>query len=575
MILLDLPGADRLWLRVAVLAIGLLMMSRHLTGPFTGKHEFNSAMYTLFARNHLRYGLAYTKGFCTWGEGPTAPAEPHRYLNHPPLIAVWTAGALAVLGEHEWAARLVPIAATLGGAALLMMMASRLASPAVGVLAGVFYATLPITSYFGRMLDHVALVQFFSLLMVHGYLQWSGVYGRRRRVGALWYVLGVVLGIGTGWGTVFAAGLVFLMEVGRRAKGLTRWTEGERERGGEGETGGADANGPLPPLTPSPPHPLIGAARKCPLWALVLTPATTLAAVGLHILWGFEWDTQALVDLFWSRAGDEGAGQSWAGFWRGQWEFVLDNYTWAGVLGVMVWLVAAGWAACAGGRFRQLIDAALGGGFARAVFTLFGLHGLLYVIAFRGPASHHEYWQFFAAPFVAAAMASVIALAYTAIVRWRQRAATAVASLLVAAPMPGFMFARDEYHTAVSQAMPVRYIEPYVRLAGLVPAGSPAMISRDWPVSTERFGQHVNRWGVAQILYYADRPLITTRNLDEILANAAGCSAYVLEVEDDPDLQRLNDVLSARYRSIGVGNHHVIFLLGRPRAPKAGGTPAP
>jgi hypothetical protein len=47
-ILLGLPGADRLWLRVAVLAIGLLMMSRHLTGPFTGKHEFNSAMYTLF-----------------------------------------------------------------------------------------------------------------------------------------------------------------------------------------------------------------------------------------------------------------------------------------------------------------------------------------------------------------------------------------------------------------------------------------------------------------------------------------------------------------------------------------------
>jgi hypothetical protein len=232
---------------------------------------------------------------------------------------------------------------------------------------------------------------------------------------------------------------------------------------------------------------------------------------------------------------------------------------------VVVWLVAAGWAACAAGRFRKLIDAALGRRLARVVFALFGLHGLLYVIAFRGPASHHEYWQFFAAPFVAVAMASVIALAYTAIVRQRQRAATAVASLLVAVPMPGFMFARDEYHTAVSQAMPVRYIEPYVRLAGLVPAGSPAMISRDWPMSTERFGQHVNRWGVAQILYYADRPLITTRNLDEILANTAGCSAYVLEVEDDPDLQRLNDVLSARCRSIGVGNHHVIFLLREPR----------
>jgi hypothetical protein len=199
------------------------------------------------------------------------------------------------------------------------------------------------------------------------------------------------------------------------------------------------------------------------------------------------------------------------------------------------------------------------------VFALFGVHGLLYVLAFRGPASHHEYWQMFAAPFVAVALASVIALVYLAMATRQARAATAVALLLVVAPMPGFMFGRDAYYTAVSQAMPVRYIETYVRLAELVPPGSPAMISREWPLWVEKFGQHANVWGVAQILYYADRPLITTRNLDEVLANAALCSAYVLECEDDPDLQRLKDVLSARFKSIGVGNQHVIFLLSEPR----------
>jgi hypothetical protein len=486
------------------------------------------------------------------------------------LIAVWTAGAFAVLGEHEWAARAVPIAATLGAAALLMMMVSRLASAGVGVLAGVFYVSWPVMAYFGRMLDHVALVQFFSLLMVHGYSQWSGGYGKSRAAGATWYVVGVVLGIGSGWGAVFAAGLVLGMEVAKRVRGRREDEEMERRRDGEKERGGIGRDAPDHPLAPSLPLPLIRFAMLCPLWALVVTPGLALAVVLVHILWGFDWDFGALQDLFWSRTKVGDSGLDWGWWLKGQWEFWLGNYTWAGAVAVVGWVMAVGWARWGGERARGLVDAAFGGKLARGVFALLGIHGLLYVLAFRGPASHHEYWQMFAAPFVAVAMASVIALVYATLARRRARAAALVAVVLLVAPMPGFMFGRDEYYTAVSQAMPERYIEPYRRLADMVPPGSPAMISRTWPWSEEKFGRQTNVWGVAQILYYADRPLITTRNLDEVLANAGRCSAYVLECEDDPDLQRLNDVLAARFRSVGVGNHHVIFLLNEPRASRGG-----
>jgi hypothetical protein len=40
----------------------------------------------------------------------------------------------------------------------------------------------------------------------------------------------------------------------------------------------------------------------------------------------------------------------------------------------------------------------------------------------------------------------------------------------------------------------------------------------------------------------------------------------VLEWEDEPEIQRLNDALLARFESMRVGNHHVVFFLGRPRA---------
>jgi hypothetical protein len=43
----------------------------------------------------------------------------------------------------------------------------------------------------------------------------AGVYGRRRRVGALWYVLGVLLGIGSGLGGGVCGGAGFWMEVGQ------------------------------------------------------------------------------------------------------------------------------------------------------------------------------------------------------------------------------------------------------------------------------------------------------------------------------------------------------------------------
>ncbi len=129
--------------RTAILAIAALLLCRDLAGPFNTWHAVNDALYTGAARNHVRYGLIATRLYATYPALPGEPPQP--YVNHPPLVAVLTAVPLAVFGDHEWAARLMPILATLGSTALLVTMLARLGSPLLGLLAGLFFATLPLT----------------------------------------------------------------------------------------------------------------------------------------------------------------------------------------------------------------------------------------------------------------------------------------------------------------------------------------------------------------------------------------------------------------------------------------------
>jgi hypothetical protein len=339
-----------------VLATALVLLCRDVAGPFSGWHELNSAMYSQFARNHIQYGLAYTKLYCTWGDTLAPPPTPQRYLNHPPLIAVWTAVPLALLGDREWAARMVPIAATLGSTALLMTILSRLGGPLLGTLTGLCFATLPLTAYFGRMIDHVAPVQFLSLLMVHGYLAWTGAYGGSlgRRAGAAWYALGAVLGIGTGWAALLAAGLLWAwhgLRVARRA----------------------------------------GEARLL-LW-LGVVPALALGAVVLHIAAGCGWDLEVLGQLVARRSlGGAGGRQPWSAWLAVQGQYFVRNFTLPGAVAVILCLpllvdglvrVICGQA---GRRFPLAGEVAF-------VVAFSGLQGTLYVVLLKNQSWFHDYWQ--------------------------------------------------------------------------------------------------------------------------------------------------------------------------------------
>jgi hypothetical protein len=499
------------WARLVVLALGGLLLGRGLTTPFNSWHEYNSALFSQFARNHIEYGLGYTKLYCTRGVTLEPPAKPDRYLNHPPLLALFVAAPLLAFGDHEWAARLVPIAATVGSAALWMTILSRLGGPLLGALAGLSFFTLPSTAYFGRMIDHVAPVQFFSLLMIHGYLQWTGGYGRAasRRTGAAWYAVGALLGIGTGWAAVLAAGLIWAWHAVRVAR-----------RAGE--------------------------ARVLP-W-LALLPTAALGAVVLHIAAGAGGNALMLRDLMAHRSlGGEGGQQPWPAWLALQGTYFLRNFTLPGAAAEILWGPVLALLFTRERLGRGPLGLRQPGALA-SVLTVSALQGLLYVAIFKNSAWFHDYWQFFLGPFVAASLAGLAVTARAALAPAAPRLSALAVLLLVLAPVPWLVSSLAFY--ARHELADPRYLEALGKLRELVPRRAPVWSSR-----------RPHRNGSPTEIYYADRPLLFSRDAEEVQANRPRCAAFLLAVRKDAWALQIAESLSRRQGAIPVGDHHLIFLL--------------
>jgi len=509
--------------RVVILAIALLLLTRNINNWFTGWREWNSALYSYFARNHIQYGLGYTKLFNTWGDTLTPPANPHRYLNHPPLVAVWPVIPMLFFGDHEWAARLAPIATTLGSVWLLMVIVSRLQSPLLSLLSGFFYATLPIIAYFGRVIDPESPVQFFSLLMLHGYLQWAGLYGNsyRRAPGAVCYTLGAFLGIATGWAAVIMAGLIWLWHLCR-----------------------AFGDSSL---------------RRLTLW-LTLISGVSVAAVLTHIAWGCNWNITWLGPLFLSRTLAEQSPTPWVNWLSRNWLFITRNVSPLGAAAAVIYLVIIPTTlryASSDSPFRQIVRSKTS--IVPILLTL--LQGLIWMCAFKHQSWVHDYWQYYTAPFFAVAMAAVVIITFTLLAKPMRQAAICLAFILVILPMPFFTISLDKLH----QSQEIRdIVAVFKKLSQLIPDHAPVMISEQCPQYSESLGSYTSTWTIPQVAYYANRPLIYSADINEIQANRQSCAAYVMLLTNNPNLVQLAQQLKTKYKLAWAQLDSMIFLLDQP-----------
>ena len=105
-----------------ILILYAVIILRDIRDPWTGLHDWNGAFYSQLARNLLRYPFDMHHGMPVVAVGDALPqdGEWSFYPTHPPGLVWCIAVSFRIFGEHEWAARLVPILASLATLSLLI-----------------------------------------------------------------------------------------------------------------------------------------------------------------------------------------------------------------------------------------------------------------------------------------------------------------------------------------------------------------------------------------------------------------------------------------------------------------------
>lgn len=179
-----------------------LILSIGITREWRLVHEDNGAMQTALALSHTRHGFAETKAH-NWfiaKDGKDRLGYPH----HPAGVPLLIAGGFTVTGsETRGVARAVMILFSIGSVVLIYSILARLFDDETIAFAGaLFFATIPMQSFFGRMVNFEPPVLFFILLML---LAW---------IARSWPAMAaaIIAGVMVDWTILFFCAAIVLME---------------------------------------------------------------------------------------------------------------------------------------------------------------------------------------------------------------------------------------------------------------------------------------------------------------------------------------------------------------------------
>ena len=181
----------------AILFALAAILTQEIDRPWVNQIDFNGAVWSQAAHNILRAGLIETQGASTaFYFGPLPIPDAGYYLHHPPLLHLGVAAMFSLFGEHEWAARVVPIGCSLASAVLLWFLVSSCLGGRTATLCTAVFATLPMTLRYGSMVNFEPIVLFFILCALLSLRYWQQS-GR-----ALWkaiFFLSLFLGMWVDW----------------------------------------------------------------------------------------------------------------------------------------------------------------------------------------------------------------------------------------------------------------------------------------------------------------------------------------------------------------------------------------
>lgn len=354
---------------VALYSLGLLSIG--IREDWRLMHEDNGALHTTLALSHVKLGLLRTRAHDLFYDPQTGQSVV--YGHHPPAMALLVAAAFSLSGsDAPWVARSAVIAFQLGSLFLLGGLLRRLFPPGA-FLPGLFlFATLPMGSFFGRMVDYEPVSLFAALLQLTGFAILCDT-SWRRGLGLL--LSGVVLGALVEWPSLFfslAIAVVIAHHAWRREDGALR--------------------------------------------AALLTAAAAALALLFdvaHLRWANHGSLDHLREVLPGQAGFPIPGPA---FLLGQLENFRRYFTLTGLAACV--LAAAALVLPGSALARRLLDVARAGPI-RSLLWASGGAPAAYVLAAPFWAAKHAYWQFYFLPFAVFSMLLAGRLILRASGRWR------------------------------------------------------------------------------------------------------------------------------------------------------------
>ena len=183
---------SKVWMALfaAILISLALALSAEINRPWINGVDFNGAVWSQSAHNILRAGLIETSGASSgFYFGPLPIPARGYYLHHPPGLHLVIALLFTILGEHEWVARLVPVACSLTSAVFLWLLVRSCAGTRAATLSAAVFAFLPMQLRYGPMVNFEPCVLMLILGMLLC-LRWHQLTGERWwKHGALGFVI--------------------------------------------------------------------------------------------------------------------------------------------------------------------------------------------------------------------------------------------------------------------------------------------------------------------------------------------------------------------------------------------------
>ena len=162
---------------VALLALLAALLAIRSGDPWRYLHDDNGRRYSSYGRTHLTLGLARTRGFDFFYDPRDGRLVP--YGHHPPALGLLLAGWFFATGhDGPRAARALAAIFHLASAALVIGLLRKHYPGAAGLIAAVAFAVVPMSAFFGKMVNFEPFVLPFLIGVVVSYWRWAEGKGR-------------------------------------------------------------------------------------------------------------------------------------------------------------------------------------------------------------------------------------------------------------------------------------------------------------------------------------------------------------------------------------------------------------